>query len=116
MDDPYWEALVLQWGATVYSADGTRCVLDSPQAIGAIQFLHDLIYRYKVMPSPGDIDAMSAAGGWGTAGMQMFSAHRAAMAIGGRWWLLHATKHVRPSNRRIRSAAGTGWSDLSRLR
>jgi ABC-type glycerol-3-phosphate transport system substrate-binding protein len=87
IDDPYWMALVMQWGGRIYSADGTRCELDSSQAIAAIQFLHDLIYRYKVLPSPGDVDAMNAAGGWGTAGMQVFSSHRAATAIGGRWWL-----------------------------
>src|SRR6185437_8757105 len=32
---------VTQWGGRMYSPDGTRCTLDSPEAIAAVQFMQD---------------------------------------------------------------------------
>lgn len=87
MDWWLWPQFVLQWGGTVYSDDGTRCTLDSPEAIAGIQFLHDLIYKYKVMPSPVEEAAMATQGGWGAGSITQFGGNRAAMALGGRWWL-----------------------------
>ena len=37
-----WQQFVWQWGGAVYTKDGTRCVVDSPEAVAAIQFLYDL--------------------------------------------------------------------------
>ncbi len=39
-----WPHFVLQWGGHTFSDDGTRCTLDSPEAIAAVQFLHDPAY------------------------------------------------------------------------
>lgn len=86
-DDVQWRTLVMQYGGRVYSEDGTRCVLDSPEAIAAVQFMHDLIYKYQVVPSPLEREAMAEEGGWGSGGIKMLSSGRAAMAVGGRWWL-----------------------------
>jgi ABC-type glycerol-3-phosphate transport system substrate-binding protein len=52
-----------------------------------VQFLHDLIYVHKVMPSPVEEAAMATAGGWGSGTITQFGAGKAAMALGGRWWL-----------------------------
>jgi multiple sugar transport system substrate-binding protein len=83
-----WPQFVIQWGGRVYSEDGTKCVIDSPQAIAGVQFLHDLIYKYKVMPSPVEEAAMATQGGWGSGTITQFGeGHKAAMALGGRWWL-----------------------------
>lgn len=82
-----WPHFVLQWGGRVYSPNGTRCVVDGPRTIAAIQFMHDLIYRYRVMPSPVEEAAMATQGGWGSGTITQFGAGRAAMALGGRWWL-----------------------------
>ncbi|WP_395094583.1 ABC transporter substrate-binding protein [Armatimonas sp.] len=87
MDWWTWPQFVIQWGGQVYSGDGTRCTLDSPEAIAGVQFLHDLIYKYKVMPSPVEEAAMATQGGWGTGSITQFGGNRAAMAFGGRWWL-----------------------------
>jgi multiple sugar transport system substrate-binding protein len=78
---------LMQWGAKFYSDDGTRCTLDSPQAAAAIQFMTDLIYVYKVSPTPTEEQAMATTGGWGSGVISLFQAKRAAMAMGGRWWL-----------------------------
>jgi multiple sugar transport system substrate-binding protein len=81
-----WTQFVMQWGGRIYTPDGTRCVLDSPQGIAAIQFLHDLMYKYHVMPSPVDEAAMVTQGGWGSGTITFFAGGKGAMALGGRWW------------------------------
>jgi multiple sugar transport system substrate-binding protein len=88
--DPAYKQFILQWGGSMYTPDGTKCVIDSPECIEAIQFMTDLIYKYHVSPTPGDEDAMSAAGGWGSAhgtSITYFGAKRGAIAWAGRWWL-----------------------------
>ena len=88
--DPNFKQFIKQWGGRMYSKDGTRCTIDSPECVAAIQFMHDLIYKYQVCPRPGDEDAMSASGGWGSGrgtSITFFGARRGAMALGGRWWL-----------------------------
>ena len=50
--DPY--VLIYQNGGRVFSEDGKRCLLDSPEAIEAIQFKTDLSTKYHVAPSYGD--------------------------------------------------------------
>jgi multiple sugar transport system substrate-binding protein len=84
----YWTQFLQQWGGAEYSPDGTRCVLDSPQAIAGIQFLHDLVYKYKIVPSTADTDAMATTGGWGSGTISLFENQRNAMSMGGRWWLV----------------------------
>lgn len=83
----FWPQFVWQWGGRVFSKDGTRCVVDGPEAVAGVQFLHDLIYKYKVMPSPSDEATMATQGGWGSGAISMFGSGKAAMAYGGRWWL-----------------------------
>jgi ABC-type glycerol-3-phosphate transport system substrate-binding protein len=91
-----WPMCVRQWGGHYYTADGTRCTLDSPDAIAGVQFAHDLIYKYRVMPSPVEEAAMSGQGGWGTGTINWFGAGRGAMAVGGRWWLCTLRDQTHP--------------------
>lgn len=88
----YWDwnstyDLVYQFGGRQFTPDGTRCLLDSPEAIAGIQLSHDLLYKYKVAPSPVEEAALSTNGGWGTGGITYLMGGRVAMAYGGRWWL-----------------------------
>ena len=69
----------------LYTEDGTRCVVDSPQVLAGVQFMHDLIYRYRVMPGPVEEAAMATQGGWGSGTITLFGGAKAAMALGGRW-------------------------------
>jgi ABC-type glycerol-3-phosphate transport system substrate-binding protein len=39
-----------QYGAAVVSEDGKTATLDSPEAIAAVQYWHDLMYKYYVAP------------------------------------------------------------------
>lgn len=77
------------FGGSMFNKAGTEVTIDSPEAIACAQFCHDLIYKYKVAPSPSDESGMSTGGGqFGGAGpMAYFRRKLGAMAIGGRWWL-----------------------------
>jgi len=39
-----------QFGGDVHDEAGTQCLLDSPESIAAIQYWHDLMYKYYVTP------------------------------------------------------------------
>jgi multiple sugar transport system substrate-binding protein len=41
------------FGGNLLSADGTRCILDSPQGLAAVQWQHDMIQRHFATPAPG---------------------------------------------------------------
>ena len=88
-----WGHFCRQWGGRVYTPDGTRCVLDSPENIAAIQLMQDLVYRHRVAPSPVEETAIATAGGWGSGTITFFGGGKAAMALGGRWWLCTLRKY-----------------------
>ena len=46
-----WPIFVWQNGGEVTSADHRRCLMDTPEAIAGIQFLYDLMFVDKSMPS-----------------------------------------------------------------
>lgn len=88
----YWDfnttgELILQFGGRQFTPDGTKCIVDSPEAIAAVQLSHDLMYKHKVAPSPVDEAALTTQGGWGSGGMTWLMKGQVAMAYGGRWWL-----------------------------
>ena len=91
-DDTAWLVILRSFGGTVFSADGTRCTLDSPRSVAAVQLVHDLIFKHKVMAGPAEQDAAAQEGGWGSYGMRSLVGNTAAMSIGGRWWLLTLRK------------------------
>ncbi len=72
----------------IYTPDGTRCVLDSPEAIEAAEWLADLRFRRHVMPTAAEELAMSAQGGWGRGLINLFEAGKVAMIRYGRWGLV----------------------------
>jgi multiple sugar transport system substrate-binding protein len=82
-------AMPLMWlnGGRIFNESGTRCVLNSPQNVEALQFWYDLMYKHEVLPSPVAEATMSTSGGWGSGVITMFGDKRCAMAAGGRWWL-----------------------------
>jgi multiple sugar transport system substrate-binding protein len=52
IQQPDWQLLVRQNGGRVLSEDGTRCLLDSPEAIEALEFWAALRQLHKVVPTP----------------------------------------------------------------
>jgi len=87
-----WRHFFAGFGAHVFSPDGTRCVVDSPEAIAAVELMHDLVYKYHVCPSPAEEAGIASQGGFGASDSGVFGAKRAAMAVGGRWWLSELRK------------------------
>jgi multiple sugar transport system substrate-binding protein len=82
-----WRHFFSGFGASVFNANGSRCILDSPNAIAAIQLMYDLVYKYHVSPTPVEETSMAAEGGFGSGYITLMAAKRGAMALGGRWWL-----------------------------
>ncbi len=87
MDWNAWEPVVRNFGGSLYSAQGTRCTLDTPMAIEGLTLMHDLMYKYNVTPNPVQESALATVGGWGSGGITYLGGRRVAMAPGGRWWL-----------------------------
>jgi multiple sugar transport system substrate-binding protein len=46
-----WEIFVWGYGGETYDEQG-RCMLDTPEAIAGLTLYRDLIWKYKIMPSP----------------------------------------------------------------
>jgi multiple sugar transport system substrate-binding protein len=70
-----WASFVWQAGGDVLTADGKKSALDKPESAAGIQFLSDLIWKYKVVPDP----ALFAETG------DAFEQGVAAMEINGSW-------------------------------
>jgi len=60
-------------GGEIFDEEGKRSLLDSPEAVEALQFYVDLYQKYKVCPTAG----MPVAGG----GVPVFASKKAAMEI-----------------------------------
>jgi multiple sugar transport system substrate-binding protein len=79
--------LYVNKGGRYFSEDGLTCLLDSPEALWAIQFYHDAIYEHEVVPSAAQLASLSSQGGWGSGWLSIFSNGKVAMLIIGRWYL-----------------------------
>jgi multiple sugar transport system substrate-binding protein len=70
-------------GTNILSDDWSKSNLKDPKVLEVLQFMQDLVWKYKVSPKPpafhGDIYSLMAAG-------------KIAMAGGGRWPVLQMTK------------------------
>jgi len=82
---PWWMSFIYMNGGAVLDASG-KPVVNSPEAVEAIQFYNDLVYKYHVAPSPEDYAnlgtnspdplfaqgkvAMSMTGFWGIGGLK----------------------------------------------
>ncbi|RYG48324.1 extracellular solute-binding protein [bacterium] len=91
----------LEWlpsfGGDIWSKDGRKTSVDSPESIACLTFIRDLIYKHKVSPSPAEEQGINTGGGWGGgAGAQVYFRKRiGAMALGGRWWLAQLRDDIR---------------------
>lgn len=79
--------MTLSNGARFFSEDGSECIFNSPEAVEGMQAVHDLMYRYRVMPTPAETASMAAAAGFTGGGNNglYFASRLTAMALGGRW-------------------------------
>ncbi len=82
---------IFQNGGRLWSEDGNRCVVNSPQAKEALTFWSDLIFKYQVAPSKY---AMTTAAGAEYSGYsEIFFMGKAAMYLGGSYEVVSLHKH-----------------------
>ena len=96
-----WQGTLYQAGGKVFSDDGTRCVVDSPEAIAGIRLYRDLMHRYNVMPSPVQQAGMSGQGGWGQGWMNWFGGQKIACIRIGKWALITFRRFIAEQRRRF---------------
>ena len=85
--------LLASHGAHYFSEDRQRCTLDSPEALAAMEQYHDLMFKHGVVPRPEQSASMSGQGGWGSGGVNWFSAGDAAMICIGRWYIVQLVNY-----------------------
>jgi multiple sugar transport system substrate-binding protein len=73
-----WRHFMWTYGGDVFSRDGSRCILDDPITVDAMEFLHRLYEEDRVMPAPNQSE--------GSASMLLFIANRAGMVFSGPWF------------------------------
>lgn len=115
-----WEELIYQAGGSIFNKDGTRCVIDSPEGIRAIRFYRDLMYKYRVMPTPLERSAMAGQGGWGQGWLNWFGSQKIAMITIGKWALITFRRFQEEQRRRFEKwqeeHPGEPYPDLPPLR
>jgi len=88
---PYF-SWIYENGGKIFSEDGTKCIIDRPEAVEAIKFMIDLSVKYRVNPTTSmrKIKQFSKN--------SMFVSGRLAMVFVGRWYypfILEKMKGVR---------------------
>jgi multiple sugar transport system substrate-binding protein len=75
--------LLEQYDAPILSEDRSRCVLNSPRAREACQFMYDAIYKHNVVPSTTQMAGFGVSGGaTGGAGiLDLFPSQKASMIV-----------------------------------
>ena len=69
-----WSPFVFQNGGEFFNVEGTKCLLDSPEAIEATQFVTDLVLKHKAAPNYGQSQE------FGTSNSQLFQLGLVAMS------------------------------------
>ncbi len=81
-----WADLILQNGGAFFNPSETRCVLNSPESVEALQFYADLRNKYHIVPSGAELASMAEQGGYGNEGnFNLFAGGRGAMISFGRY-------------------------------
>ncbi|MBI4244046.1 MAG: sugar ABC transporter substrate-binding protein [Planctomycetes bacterium] len=117
-----WFGFVKQYGGELWNKERTECIIDSPEAREATEFLKDLFKKYHVSPTPTEIANEMGVGG----SIEVFGMGRAAMMYGGRWItsvLIHQKDldwTVSPlpkyKGKRLGVTGGLGWAISSQTK
>jgi multiple sugar transport system substrate-binding protein len=110
-----WGQWVRANGAEIFDKDFTRCLLGEARAVEALQLMQDLMYRYRVAPTPGEEAAAGGAGpmfiGQGIVGMRIdpvsnLGNHRQATF---QWDLAVNPSGPAGRGRRVTTGGGQAW-------
>lgn len=75
--DMWWEDYVHANGGTILSPDNKVCTLDQPAAYEGLQFMADLVHKYKVAPTPEDAQSLGMS--------KLFTSGKIGMIVSGSW-------------------------------
>ena len=108
-----------QWiranGADLFDKDFTKCTLNEPKAVEALQFMQDLIYKYRVAPTPREEMAAGGEGpmfiNQGIVGMRIapVSALTNNRAATYQWDLAVNPKGNGTTGKRVTTGGGQAW-------
>jgi len=73
-----WSQWIVQNGGRAFNDAGDRCIIDSPEAVEALQFQYDLTTKYHVAPPPNDPEAENSV---------YFMSGKTAMVFSYRWFI-----------------------------
>ena len=79
-----WWFFVWMYGGHLFSPDGKRCLMNSPEVKKGIRYWADLRLKYHVLPTTSEAQSMSPTGAWGGDAL-LFRSSVVAMNISGRW-------------------------------
>ena len=79
-----WWFFIWMYGGRLFSQDGRRCLMDSPEVKKGIRFWADLRLKYHVMPTTSEAQSMAPTGAWGSDAL-LFREGIIAMMVSGRW-------------------------------
>ncbi len=82
----YW-----QNGASFYSKDKKRCIINSKEGKEALRFLYDMQFKYHLSPSPSEMQSIGGGQGWGS-GLSLFMSGKIGMYPCGRWVTINYRK------------------------
>ncbi len=85
--------VIWEKGGAFMNEDGTRCILNSPEAAEALMFWHELFYKYKIAPTPGEMEGINAQGGWGS-NLSWFAEGKVAMIQAARYTLIQFRRFI----------------------
>jgi len=88
---PWWMSFIYMNGGVILDGSGQPAV-NSPEAVEAMQFYNDLVYKYKVAPSPEDYANMGQ-----TSPDPLFAQGKLAMSMTG-FWAVNGLSHVKGLN------------------
>ncbi len=74
-------------GGAFLNESGTRCTLDSKEAIEAMVFVHSLYHKHQVEPTPAVKAGVTLQGGWG-GNINWLGQGKLGMLWGARWMLV----------------------------
>ena len=97
--------IIIIWekGGRVMDKAGTRCLLSSKEAVDALCFYHDLIYKYKVEPTATMAAGVTTSDGR-KACYSWLCDDKLAMSFGARWYLMRMRPYLKKRQKEV-----TAW-------
>ncbi|MBQ0105214.1 MAG: sugar ABC transporter substrate-binding protein [Armatimonadetes bacterium] len=79
-----YEFFIRMFGGSLFSPDGKKCTVNSPQSRKGMEYYADMVLKEKIVPMSGDAESIAPTGGW--LGTNLLLAQgKVAMLISGRY-------------------------------